>query len=230
MMKKKLYTSLVSLLLLSCGGGDDSDSANTAPTTPSLTSPSNSLLCLNNQVTFDWEDSIDSENDAISYQLQIAEDNQFTKGLITKQSTISQQTLVLNKGVAYYWRVKAIDNLNASSDYSSIYSLYTEGPAKTNHLPFLPQIVSPEYNLTIAPTAAQLKWTASDPDSGDILKYDVYLGTANPPTAKVSSDISITNVDVSSSIQAATVYYWQVVVKDNKGGETKGQIWNFKTE
>ena len=25
-----------------------------------------------------------------------------------------------------------------------------------------------------------------------------------------------------------TIYYWQIVAKDNKGAETKSPIWNFK--
>ncbi|WP_298285458.1 hypothetical protein [uncultured Lutibacter sp.] len=32
------------------------------------------------------------------------------------------------------------------------------------------------------------------------------------------------------AVNASTNYYWYVVVKDGKGGETKGQVWNFKTD
>jgi len=36
----------------------------------------------------------------------------------------------------------------------------------------------------------------------------------------------ITNVTASSS----TKYYWKVTVKDNKGGQTIGQVWSFTTD
>lgn len=32
-----------------------------------------------------------------------------------------------------------------------------------------------------------------------------------------------------TSLLPSKNYYWKVVVKDNKGGETIGQIWEFKT-
>jgi hypothetical protein len=56
----------------------------------------------------------------------------------------------------------------------------------------------------------------------------VYLGTTNPPTVKVGDNIT-TPVFAATSLQATTLYYWKVVVKDNKGGETRGQVWNFRT-
>ena len=34
----------------------------------------------------------------------------------------------------------------------------------------------------------------------------------------------------SVAIESSKNYYWNVVVKDDKGGQTIGQIWNFKTE
>ncbi len=65
-------------------------------------------------------------------------------------------------------------------------------------------------------------------DTNDVLVYDVYFGTTSTPITKVASNISTTSW-TSATLQAATNYYWKVVVKDDKGGETIGQIWNFKT-
>lgn len=44
----------------------------------------------------------------------------------------------------------------------------------------------------------------------------------------ISSNQTATSFDVSLS--ATTDYYWKIVVKDNQGGATTGQIWNFKTD
>ena len=233
-MRKIIYLASLALLFISCGGGGtDSptptpEPINTAPTVPSLVAPTNSLLCINNVVTFEWSASTDSESNPIVYQLQIATDNQFS--LIVSSSDVSSRTQVvtLDKGKAYYWRVKATDSKNASSAYSGTYSFYTEGMAVANYLPFLPELIQPEINSTISGIAATLKWFASDADVADVLTYDVYLGTANPPTVKVGENKTTTTFE-ASSLQPATIYYWRIVVKDNKGGETRGQVWSFRT-
>ena len=233
-MRKILYLARLALLFISRGGGGSDgptptpEPTNTAPTVPTLVVPATSSLCINNIVAFEWSASTDTENNPIVYQLQIATDNQF--GQIVSTSEISSRThsVTLDKGKAYYWRVKATDSKNASSAYSGTFSFYTEGNAVANHLPFLPEVIQPELNTTITGTTAILKWFASDADAADVLTYDVYLGTANPPTIKVSENRA-TSIFEAVSLQAATQYYWRIVVKDNKGGETRGQVWNFRT-
>ena len=57
---------------------------------------------------------------------------------------------------------------------------------------------------------------------------DVYFETANPPTTKIGNNQAAKTLDVN--LNASTNYYWKVAVKDNNGGETISQIWNFKTD
>ena len=233
-MRNILYLASMAFLFVSCGGGGSDgatptpEPANTAPSVPSLVAPTNSLLCINNVVTFEWGASTDAENNPIVYQLQIATDNQFSQIVSTNEVSSRTQAVTLDKGKAYYWRVKAIDSKNASSAYSGTFSFYTEGLAVANHLPFLPEIIQPETNTTISGVTATLKWFASDVDTSDVLTYDVYFGTANPPTVKVAENKTTPTYE-ANSLLATTQYYWRVVVKDNKGGETRGQVWNFRT-
>lgn len=233
-MRKIINLASLALLFISCsGGGSDSptpipEPANTAPTVPTLATPATSSLCINNIVTFEWSASTDTENNPIVYQLQIATDNQFSQIVSTSEIASRSHSVTLDKGKAYYWRVKATDSKNASSAYSGTYSFYTEGNAVANHLPFLPELIQPEINTTVTGTAALLKWIATDADVADVLTYDVYLGTANPPTVKVGENKTTTSFE-ASSLQPATIYYWRIVVKDNKGGETRGQVWSFRT-
>lgn len=229
-MRNIIYSIFMSFLLFSCGSDDTptQETKNTAPSIPALLSPANATLCTGNVVDLEWNASIDAENNSIIYQLQIATDNQFTQIVKTAEGAAIGQTVTLNKGTAYYWRVKATDNKNASGNYSATYSFYTEATAVANHLPFLPQLLQPEINAFINSGTVNLKWSATDVDTNDILTYDVYLGTANPPLTKVGNNLTTTSL-AQNSLQAATNYYWRVVVKDNKGGETVGQIWQFKT-
>ena len=234
-MKNLIYLLLISFSLLSCGGagGDDTnppvpEPANNKPTDPSNSKPTNNLLCIDNDLTFEWNGSTDADGDAISYQLQVATNNQFSKNLQSINNiSLTSTHLSLNRGIAYYWRVKAIDSKNASSDYSSAFQFYTEGDGALNHLPFLPAIVEPSIHAIVQSTSTTLSWTASDVDNNPLF-FDVYFDTVNPPVSIISENQSGITLDVNLS--ASTDYFWQVIVKDDKGGVTIGQVWNFKTD
>jgi hypothetical protein len=79
-MKKFLYTTLIAATLWSCGGGGGGTPTptptNNAPATPTLTYPTNNLLCINNQLDFQYS-STDPDGDAITYLIEIATDNTF---------------------------------------------------------------------------------------------------------------------------------------------------------
>jgi hypothetical protein len=234
-MKKFLYTAVITATLWSCGGGGGGDTpptptpVNHEPTTPTLVYPTNNLLCIDNQLNFQWNASTDSDGDAITYQIQIATDNSFTQIAQTQTTTATSKTITLEKGIAYYWRVKATDSKNASSSYSSIFNFYTEGNGVTNHAPFAPELVSPVLNAVVTTPTATLQWNGSDADTSDTLTYDVYFDTVNPPTTVISADQS-GDLFTTPTLSPTTDYYWKIVVKDNHGGQTIGQIWNFKTD
>ncbi|SHF87715.1 hypothetical protein SAMN05444396_102204 [Flavobacterium segetis] len=233
-MRKIIAIVGLTALLFSCGGGGTDEPApapvaqNTAPSTPTLVSPTNSKLCVSNNLALEWNASVDAENNPIVYQTEIATDNLFTQIVKTNEGTTPTFSVTLEKGKAYYWRVKATDSKNAASAYSTTFNFYTEGVAIVNYLPFSPSLIQPEINATVSRASVTLKWAASDVDASDVLTYDLFLGTTNPPTTKVVDNKTLTFYE-ATSLQATSIYYWKIVVKDNKGGETIGQIWSFKT-
>lgn len=230
-MKNFIYLSIIGFLFAACGGGsDDANPApveNVAPTVPALVAPVDNKLCVDNTVAFQWNLSTNASKDVITYQIQVAKDNTFAQIIKTNEVTTNNSSVSLEKNTAYYWRVKATDSKGLSSAYSPTYKLYTTGEAVVNHLPFSPELVQPAINTMLSTTTATLKWKATDVDTADVLTYDVYFGKTNPPTAKVSENTSAISFDVT--LEPTTQYFWKVVVKDNKGGETIGQIWKFKT-
>lgn len=228
-MKKFIYTLVISLVVLSCGGGDNPPPVNNAPTVPGLLYPTNNLLCIDNSVEFKWSASTDEDGDAVKYQIEIAKDAQFTQIIHNISTTSTSRVISLEKGVAYYWRAKALDVENSASSYSSTNQFYTEGEGVSNHLPFAPVLVSPALNAIATETTVNLQWTANDVDTSDTLTYDVYFGTANPPTEIIATNHSTMNIDVNS-LSASTMYYWKIEVKDGHGGQTNGQVWNFTTD
>lgn len=224
---------LLSILVLSCGGsdGDAPDpeppvQENTPPTVPELTSPNDEALCTDNPLDFTWAASTDAEGNAIQYEITVATDQSFTSNLQSHITSDTEANFTLIPSTAYYWRVRAKDNRNNLSDYSTVRAFYTEGEGASNHLPFAATLISPELSSQISAGTAVLEWSASDVDE-DPLTYDVYFGTTNPPALLVENSSTDSQ---SVTVAAATTYYWKIVVKDDKGGAAVGQVWNFETE
>ena len=231
-MRNFIYIAAISFSLWSCGGGGGDQPpappVNTAPTVPTLASPINNSLCIDNVVNFTWNASTDAEGGVITYEIQVAKNNLFTPISHTQTSTTTNKSITLEKGIAYYWRVKATDSKSAASNYSAVFSLYTEGVGVTNYLPFSPVLVSPALNSVQTGTSVTLQWTASDVNTSDTLTYDVYFGTDKDNLPIVSPNQSASTL--TKTVAASTKYYWKVVVKDGKGGQTIGQVWSFTTD
>ena len=235
-MKNKinLYTALLSIMFIaascSSSGGDDSPTPpppvpNSAPTAVStLTFPTSDLLCTNNTVAFQWGAATDVDGDPISYKLVVALDRLLTQ--IEEQRTVSSTsvTISLDEGVAYYWRVTAMDNEGAESGPSSTFAFYTEGDGVSNYAPFTAEISTPTDGDSVAAGTVNLSWTGSDVDAGDTLTYEVFFGeTTDPPS--IQADVSAENFDVTAA--TGLTYYWKVNTTDDHGVKTIGQVWTF---
>ncbi len=229
-MKKFSYLFILGIIIWSCGGGDSPPSPpkeNRAPSVPSLVYPTNNFLCINNTIEFTWNGSVDPDGDNISYEILIAKDNLFTQIVQQKTTSALSSSISLDKGVAHYWKVRAVDSKSKASDYTPFWSFYTEGIGTINYVPFASSIVKPTLNSTVSGTSTILEWTASDVDSGDVLTYDIYFGTSATPPSIVTNHA--TKTYTVSSLLPNTTYYWKIDVKDNKGGKSIGQVWSFKT-
>lgn len=228
----KLSILFITISITSCGGGGGDTPpppppVNKAPSVPSLVSPTNGLLCINNIVDFSWNSSVDPEGDNINYEIVIAKDSQFN--IIVKQETTAALTksYTLEKGTPYYWKVKAVDAKSASSVFTSSWGFYTEGIGVVNYAPFATTLVKPAINSTFTGTSVELEWIATDLDN-DALKYDIYFGTTDTfITALVVDQTAKTYTKTGLTLN--TTYYWRIDVKDTKGGKATGQVWSFKT-
>lgn len=122
----------------------------------------------------------------------------------------------------YYWRVVAHDNHDAT----------TEGPlwrftTSANHPPNTPANPTPGNTAQGQLLRLTLSWDGGDPDSWDIVRYDVYLGTSMQPP-RVDSNRSIDSISVGR-LKYDSTYYWKVVAHDDHSGRTEGPLWQFRT-
>lgn len=225
----KVVTCILSLtvLVFSCGGGgDDPAPQNLPPSQSQLIYPSENLLCIDNNITFNWNASVDPENDPVTYKITIAKDRSLTTIVEQRNTSATSVIITLEKAIAYYWRVVPTDNKGNEGDTTPVFAFYTEGPGVSNYAPFTAALVEPALDSFIDAGTTNLKWTGGDANSSDTLTYEVYFGETSDPLL-IAADVVVENADVVT--QPGKTYYWKVNTTDNMGAKTIGQIWKFNT-
>jgi hypothetical protein len=96
-----------------------------------------------------------------------------------------------------------------------------------NNPPYSPSNPFPENQATDVAIDTDLRWTGGDPDAGDVVTYDVYLGTTLP-LEKVANNLSTVSFDPGALTESMS-YSWSIVAWDNHGLSTTGTIWTFTT-
>jgi hypothetical protein len=98
-----------------------------------------------------------------------------------------------------------------------------------NQLPYAPFSPTPAVGAVGVSVETSLGWqTDGDPDPGDLVTYDVYLWTETNTGPPVCQDQPVTSC-LPGTLDFSTTYFWQVVAKDDRGGETPGSVWRFTT-
>ncbi|MDR9458251.1 MAG: fibronectin type III domain-containing protein [Salegentibacter sp.] len=225
----------ISLLIMACSGEKIDDPvekepikekpANKAPSAPKLLLPVANLACSFSTLNFEWETSTDPEGKEVSYKLEISESEDFKELFDQRQINHTSVSLSLEKGSTYYWKVQAIDQEGARSDYSEIRSFFTEPSLTYNSIPQNPNSETPSNNSTVDQSSVLLEWSSKDED-GDSLKFDIYFGTTEEPPL-YEQDLVETSFEVN--LNNGTTYFWQVVAKDDKGAGAIGPIWTFSS-
>lgn len=117
-------------------------------------------------------------------------------------------------------RITVTAGRNATADIH-LYRVGSRNP------PDLPMLIAPAYGSSDQLTSVTLRWSCTDPD-GDALTYDVYFGTSDPPTHRVSAR-QTEAVLQRIGLDTSTTYYWRVVAIDSRMDTTAGEVWNFRT-
>ncbi len=230
---RKIYVLFYSaMILFSCHGDDDFSSTenpsetNTAPSIPGLLFPVDSQTCTAHNLELNWGLANDPDGDTVSYVVEVATNSDFTALFLNENTTATNKTVMLEKGVIYYWRVKALDSKENESEYATVQTFFTEPDAPIQTLPTVPSLTGPSLGATLTGNMINLEWTASDAN-GDELLYDLYFGDTNPPVL-YAEDVAVNSASIA--VVANTRYYWRVIAKDPYQNATIGQLWDFKTE
>ncbi|MEM7828580.1 MAG: hypothetical protein QW561_04495 [Candidatus Aenigmatarchaeota archaeon] len=128
---------------------------------------------------------------------------------------------MLDYFTTYYWQVVSRDS-SGKETAGPIWSFTT-----VSHPPQFIDFSPPNGAIDIPQINPTLSWTATDPDPGDTLTYDVYFGKSSNPPLVVSNQSSTSYQ--AGLLEHMTKYYWKIVARDNHGSETIGPILSFTT-
>ncbi len=193
---------------------------NRKPNLPSVPAPKHLGIDVGVDTAISWTGGDPDAGDTVVYDVYFG--TAATPGLLNQGHTAT--TLDpgdLNGNTTYYWKIVSRDSHGGE----------TPGPVwrftTVNRKPHVPSTPSPGTGQKNMALDAVLAWTGGDPDVGDIVSYDIYFGTEDPPLLKVAGHKG-TGYD-PGRLSTATTYYWRVTAMDSHGGKAEGPLWNFKT-
>lgn len=201
------------------------------PSKVELIFPENNSVCttgtiLSNsqsEVVFEWTDAeIGDMYELYLTNLETGEESSY-------QSTNSSMAITLFRGTPYRWEVSTLLQGTNKSTKSDFGAFYNAGDGIVTHIPFPASAIYPrngEY-LIASTQRTTLQWSTEDLDD-DIVGYDIYFGTSNPPVlfAEDHTGQSLENVDVESG----QIYYWSIRTYDAQGNVSNSPVFSFTVE
>ncbi|HPE69347.1 MAG TPA: caspase family protein, partial [Thermotogota bacterium] len=199
--------------------------SNYPPSAPITPVPANHTAGTARDLELGWQASTDPESDPIVYDVYLSTSSNPTTRIAQNLSTNAFTVNGLSTSTKYYWKVVAKDD-HANQATSQTWD-FTTGTT-SNQPPSTPASPSPANGQADQETSLTLNWSdCTDPDS-DPVRYDVYLSTSPTFSSPVKTGLSLSQTSVSG-LSGQTTYYWKVVAKDNRGGQSSSATWSFTT-
>jgi len=232
-MKKLVYICLSVALVFGCKDTTDDgpignpNGAEDPPEGVLLVFPYQDTLCNEGEnptptqstVFFEWVPNDNAE----SYTLTI---ENLDSGSITEYQTSEFIfPVTIARAVPFRWFVTY--DLQGETKESAVWNFYNAGPGVQTYPPFPAEIISPTMAQNMASTTSvTLNWIGSDVDN-DIVGYDIYFGIDNPPSLNTSDT---TADELTVSVTAGNIYYWQIVTKDLEGNSSQSGVYQFRVQ
>ncbi len=199
----------------------------TAPSVPTLASPSDGALTNNNRPSFDWSDVSDASG--VSYRIQISRYANFAT-TERDESWLGSSDYTSSWDIGdgtYYWRVQAVDGANNEGNWSSAWSLTIDSSS-----PPQPNLMTPNDWTYTNDTTPSFDWSDVTDNSG--VSYSIEIDDDSYFSSPVlltqqglaSSDYTL---DTSEALTDGT-YYWRVKAVDGAGNDSGWQQWAFTVD
>jgi len=199
--------------------------ANRPPNVPFGPWPDSGAVGLNTEAMLFWNGGDPDTWDVVKYALHFGTEAQpplLVSGLDSTGHTVSGLSFL----TAYHWQVKAYD-LAGESAVGPVWSFLTRDESQVNRPPFVPSEPRPENGSSGLDTSTVLAWTGGDPDSGDVVLYNVHFGISSPPPL-ARAGLGVTTYD-PGALGFSTQYFWRIVARDRAGDSAAGPVWSFST-
>jgi hypothetical protein len=198
------------------------NTANDAPTAPTLANPSNGAGVNTFTPALSVFNSSDPDHDTLTYEFQVYSDAAMTNIIAAEPGVRSQESggttswtvpVNLTENQTYYWQARAFDgNLYSAWMPAASFMVNT-----ANDAPSAPRLSSPTDGSSIATITPTLAVTnALDPDS-DRLFYDfeVYTnGALVSSVTNVPESAGVTAVTLTTALTDNTAYQWRARAYD----------------
>jgi hypothetical protein len=224
----KFKVLIIILFFLAAAGCKKSEKSPPEPEKATLVFPNDNSVCVEGKIISSSENTINftwnSSNNTESYEFSVK--NLITGVITLKVVNTPTIEVTLLRNTPYAWFVSSRNTKNASIAKSDTWKFYNSGPGLISYSPFPAEVISPKKGEVVQSISGNinLEWKASDVD-GDILNYDIYLGTTVTPqilASKINSSIL-----QSVAVKENTTYYWKIITRDSKGNLSDSGINQF---
>ena len=191
------------------------------PSTPTPLNPADNLTDVSINPTLDWSDV----SNATSYTARVCNNSSCSSVTKTSSPVSASQWQVspaLNPGTTYWWQVKATKYCQDGS-WSTARKFTT---ACSSSPPGAPSLLSPARSSTGVLINTTLDWD----DVGCASTYDVRICTNSACSSVVaSSNVPVSQWQISPVLNVSTTYYWQVRAKNSYGDGSWSVAYQFTT-
>jgi len=230
-MKTPLLIFSICLVLFGCRQEDDVKPVSTPgdPTAAFLIFPYENSECnegtiissTQSSVLFEWTPGEKTD------EFELILTNIFTGDQASYTTLEKKIPIILQRGTPYAWYIISKSFEVAETAQSETWKFYNAAEGIKSYAPFPAEIVTPLMAETITSSTGEitLEWNGIDVDN-DIVGYDVYFDTTNPPDLLVSDieESILTDVQVTPG----TIYYWSITTKDAHGNSSESGVYQFK--
>ncbi len=203
---------------------------NTLPSSVAISYPAEGAVLDSAATTIQWGSAQDPDEDAITYQIQVATDQRFSD-VVFEDGAVAETSIDvdgLQEDTRYFVRVRANDGTGYGYYTGSYFSINAENAA-----PARGWSVYPADGSRFAPGSITLTFGYGEDPEGDAIEYraDVYSDEARTELVTSLSASPGAGPTVSADFDApevATTYYWTTTVIDAYGAESEtSEPWSF---
>lgn len=174
------------------------------------------------KVEFQWSTSANTH----IYKLGIR--NLKTNRTTLEETTENSMIVSILRGTPYEWYVISTAEGTNEISLSEKWQFYNAGLGEVLYAPNPAELVYPEDKSIIVYSQddTRIRWKGYDLD-GDILEYEVYFGTENPPTVPTAVLSDTIYEGMLGKKDVGKTYYWKIRTIDSHGNSSMSQINSF---